>query len=111
MDCQFNQRFRALKKAVSLRKSGVSVLGMFVLSCSRGKTSSEDVIGLSVCIPGPLGGVAPAHILEIDLPERQPLVPGSPAASVGPGDGQQGEMGKDVLTNPAGAFSLLRLRD
>lgn len=70
--------------------------------------SSEDVIGLSVCIPGLSGGVSPAHILEIDLPQRQTLVPGSPAASVGPGDRQQGEMRKDVLTNPAGAFGCLR---
>ena len=49
------------------RKSGLSVLGMFVL-CSRGMISSEDVIGLSVCIPGLLGGVSPAHIWELDLP-------------------------------------------
>lgn len=69
-----------------------SVLGMFVLS--RGMISSEDVIGLSVCIPGLLGGVSPAHISEIDLPQRQTLVPGSPAASEGPADRQQGEMGK-----------------
>ena len=63
--------------------------------------SSEDVIGLSECIPGLLGGVAPAHILEIDLPpQRQTLVPGSPVASPGPGVRQRGEMmGEDVSIN------------
>lgn len=106
MDCQIKQRFRALKTATSQRKSGVSVLGMFVLSWSRGMISSEDVIGLSVCIPGLLGGVSPAHILEIDLPQRQTLVPGSPAASAGPGDRQQGEMGKDVLTKSCRSLQL-----
>lgn len=79
---------------------------MFVL-WSRGMISSEDVIGLSVCIPGLLGGVSPAHIWELDLPQRRALVPASPAASVGRRDWQRGEMGKDVLTNPAGAFSCL----
>lgn len=34
--------------------------------------SSEDVIGLSECIPGLLGGVAPARISEIDLPPSAP---------------------------------------
>lgn len=56
-----------------------------------------------------LGGAAPAHILEIDLPQRQTLVPGSPAASVGPGDRQRGEMGKDVLTSRAGAPRMWRV--
>lgn len=77
------------------------VLGMFVLSQSQGMISSEDVIGLSVCTLGRLGGVSPAHISQIDLPQRQTLVPGSPAASVGPADGQRERWGKDVLTNPA----------
>ncbi len=95
-----------MKAAQSRRKSGVSVLGMFVLSWAQAMISSEDVIGVSVCIPGLLGGVS--HISNIDLPKRQMLVPGSPAASVGPGDRQQGEMGKDVSTNPAGAFDRLR---
>lgn len=44
---------------------GVSVLGMFVLLWCWGMIGSEDVIGLSVCIPGFMGGVSPAYILEI----------------------------------------------
>lgn len=75
------------------------VLGMFVLPQSQGTISSEDVIGLSVCTLGRLGGVSPAHISQIDLPQRQALVPGSPAASAGPADGQQGEMGKSCVDN------------
>lgn len=45
----------------------------------------------------PLGGVSPAHILDIDLLERQTLVPGSPAASRGPGDREE----EVVSINPA----------
>jgi len=41
------KRLQALKTAASQRKRGASVLGMFVLFWS----SSEDVIGLSVCTP------------------------------------------------------------
>lgn len=79
-----------------------SVLGMFVLSWSQGLISSEDVIGLSVCTPGVLGGVSPAHISEIDLPQRQMLVPGIPRTD------SRERRGKDVLTNPAGAFGRRR---
>lgn len=38
---------------------------MFVLLWCWGMISSEDVTGLSVCIPGFLGGVSPVRILEI----------------------------------------------
>ena len=57
----------------------------------------------------PLGGVS-APICELDLPQRQGLVPGSPAAPVGPDDRQQGELGERVvLPNSAGHFSCLHL--
>lgn len=42
---------------------------------------------LSVCILGALGGVSPTHISEVDLPQRQTLVPGSPPASETDGRG------------------------
>lgn len=46
----------------------VSVSGeMFVLCWCRGVISSEDVMGLSVCIPGFSGGVSPAHLEEIQI--------------------------------------------
>lgn len=80
------------------------VLGMFVLSQSQGMISSEDVIGLPVCTLGRLGGVSPAHISQIDLPQRQTLVPGSPAASVGPADRQRGETGRRCVDKSRGSL-------
>lgn len=87
-----------------------SVLGMFVLSWSQGLISSEDVIGLSVCTPGVLGGVSPAHISEIDLPQRQTLVPGIPPASTGPADRQQGEKGKGCVDKSCRSLSAVDVK-
>lgn len=68
--------------------------------------SSEDVIGSSVCTLGRLGGVSPAHISQIDLPQRQTLVPRSPAASVGPADGRQGETGERCVDKSCRSLCL-----
>lgn len=61
--------------------------------------SREDVMGLSVCTPGLLGGVSPAPISETDLPQRRDLVPVCPAAPEGPGGPSDsgGPMGRDCV--------------
>lgn len=89
------QRFKALKTAARQRKSDVCVLRMFVLLWCQRMISSEDV-NRFVCVCIHQASWVEFLLLvswgDIDLPQRRTLVPGSPAASTGPGDRQQGEI-------------------